>query len=39
MFLAECYRRSTIKNFTDRFNLRELQVDDILAKFTARKYK
>ena len=35
MLFVECDRSSPIKNFTGRFNLRELQVDDISAKFTA----
>ena len=35
MLFVECDRNSPIKNFTGRFNLRELQVDDISAKFTA----
>ena len=35
MLFVECDRSSPIKNLTDRFNLRELQVDDISAKFTA----
>ena len=29
---AECNRSSPVKNFTDRLNLGELQVDDISAK-------
>ena len=32
---AECDRSSLIKNFTNRLNLGELQVDNISAKFTA----
>ena len=48
MLFAECdNRRSPIKNFTDtcqvnlhwQVNLRELQVDDISAKFTAESTK
>ena len=39
MLFAECDRSSPIKNFTDRFNLRELHVDDISAKFTAESTK
>ena len=35
MLFVECDRSSPIKNLTDRFNLGELQVDDISAKFTA----
>ena len=35
MLFAECDRSSPIKNFTDGLNFRELQVDDISAKFTA----
>ena len=35
MLFAEYDRSSPIKNFTDRLNLCELQVDDISAKFTA----
>ena len=38
MLFAEC-DRSPIKNFTDRLNLRELQVDDISAKFIAESTK
>ena len=36
---AECDRSSSIKNFTDRLNLGELQVDGISAKFTAESTK
>ena len=36
MLFAECDRSSPIKNFTEKLNLRELQVDDISAKFTAK---
>ena len=36
---AESYRSSPIKNFTDRLNLGELQVDDMSAKFTAESAK
>ena len=32
---AECDRSSPIKKFTDSLNLGDLQVDDILEKFTA----
>ena len=40
MLFAEYDRSSLIKNFTDRLNLRrELQVDDISAKFTAESRK
>ena len=39
MLFAECDRRNPIKNFTDRLNLRELQVDNISAKFTAESTK
>ena len=39
MLIAECDRSSPIKNFTDRLNLYELQVDDISAKFTAESTK
>ena len=39
MLFAEYDRSSPIKNFTDRLNLRELQVDDISAKFTAESTK
>ena len=35
MLFEDCERSSPIKNFTDKLNLRELQVDDILAKVTA----
>ena len=35
MLFVECDRSRPIKNFTGRFNLRELHVDDISAKFTA----
>ena len=35
MLFVERDRNSPIKNFTDRLNFRELQVDDISAKFTA----
>ena len=35
MLFAECDRSSPIKNVTDRLNLRELQVDDVSATFTA----
>ena len=35
MLFAEYDRNNPIKNFTDKLNLRELQVDDISAKFTA----
>ena len=31
---AECDRNSLIKNFTDRLNLGEMQVDDISTKST-----
>ena len=37
MLFMECDRNNPIKNFTDKLNLRELQVDDISAKFTAGK--
>ena len=37
MLFAECDRSSPIKNFTDRVNLRKLQVDNISAKFTAER--
>ena len=39
MLFAECDRSSPIKNFTEKLNLRELQVDDISAKFTAKSTK
>ena len=39
MVFAEYDRSNPIKNFTDRLNLRELQVDDISAKFTAESTK
>ena len=39
MLFAECDRSSSIKNFTDRLNLCELQVDDMSAKFTAESTK
>ena len=35
MLFVECDRSRSIKNFTGRFNLHELHVDDISAKFTA----
>ena len=38
MLFAEC-DRSPIMSFTDRLNLRELQVDDISAKFIAESTK
>ena len=42
MLFAEYYnRRSPIKNFTDRLNLHQLQVDDLSTKFipeTTTKY-
>ena len=39
MLFAECDRSSPIKNFTNRLNLCELQVDDISARFTAETTK
>ena len=39
MLFVECDRSSPIQNFTDRLNLRELQVNDISAKFTAESTK
>ena len=41
MLFAECDISSRIKKFTysDRLTLRELQVDDISAKFTAESTK
>ena len=39
MLFAECDRSSPTKNFTDRLNIRELYVDDILAKLTAEATK
>ena len=36
---AEHDRSSPIKNYTDRLNLEELQVDDISVKFTAENTK
>ena len=36
---AEYDRSSPIKNYTDRLNLEELQVDDISVKFTAENTK
>ena len=36
---AECDRSSPIKKLTERLNLRELQVDDISAKFNAESTK
>ena len=39
MLFEECDRSNPIKNFTDRLNLRELQVDDISTKFTAESTK
>ena len=39
MVFAEYDRSNPIKNFTDRLNLRELQVEDISAKFTAESTK
>ena len=39
MLFAVCDRRSPIKNFTDRLNIRELQVDDISPKCTAESTK
>ena len=40
MLFAECdSRRSPSKNFMDRLNLHELQVDDISAKFIAESTK
>ena len=35
MLFVESDRNRPIKNFTGRFTLRELHVDDISAKFTA----
>ena len=35
MLFVECDKSSPIKNFTGRFNLCELQVDNISAKSTA----
>ena len=35
MLFAEYGRGSLIKNFTDRLNFHEFQVDNIPAKFTA----
>ena len=34
MLFEECERSSPIKNFTDRLNLRKLQVEEISAKST-----
>ena len=34
-----CKRSSLMKNFTDRLNLGELQLDDISAKFTSESTK
>ena len=39
MVFAEYDRSNPIKNFTDRLSLRELQVEDISAKFTAESTK
>ena len=39
MLFAENDGFGLIKNFTGRLNLRELQVDDISAKFTAESTK
>ena len=39
MLFEECDRSCSIKNFTDRLNLREFQVDDISGKFTAESTK
>ena len=39
MLFAECDRSSPIKNFTNRLNLCELQIDDISARFTAETTK
>ena len=39
MLFVECDRSNLTKNFTDRLNLRELQEDDISAKFTAESTK
>ena len=36
---VKCDRSSSIKNFTDRLNLGELQGDDISDKFTAESTK
>ena len=36
---AECDRSSLIKNFTDRLNFGEMQVDDISTKSTAESTK
>ena len=35
MLFAEYGRDSPIKNFIDRLNFREFQIDNISAKFTA----
>ena len=35
VLIVECDRSSPIKNFTDKLNLHELQVNDISATFTA----
>ena len=39
MLFAECDRSSPIKNFTDKLNHRELQVDNLSAKCTAESTK
>ena len=39
MLFKECDRSSPIKNFTETLNLRELQLVDISAKFTAESTK
>ena len=39
MLFTKCDKSSPIKNFTDKLNIRELQVDDISAKFTVESTK
>ena len=39
MLFAKCDRSSPIKNFTDRLNLCEVEVDNISAKLTAESTK